>query len=591
MSETSKVKGGQFLISDIDKIYTPEQFNEEQQMMAQSCQDFLDTEVLDKLDRIDALEDGLMPSLMEKAGEMGLLSISLPEKYNGFGGNFNTAIYTSEVLGGGHSFSVALAAHTGIGTLPVLYFGTENQKQHYLPKLATGEWKASYCLTEPGSGSDALSAKTRADLTPDGKHYILNGQKMWITNAGFADVFIVFAQLDGDKFTGFIVDKGTEGLSLGNEEHKMGIKGSSTRQVFFQDCKIPVENLLGEIGKGHLIAFNILNIGRIKLAAAALGASKAVIREAITYANERVQFKLPIARFGAIQHKLAQQAIEIYATESALYRASNDINSMEQDLVATGLPYEQAIQEAAKEFAIECALLKVSGSETLDFVTDEGVQILGGYGFSADYPMDRSYRDSRINRIFEGTNEINRLLIIDMFFKKAMKGQLDLMGPAMKIQAELMAIPEFGSSEATLFSEEEKAIQNIKKATIMVAGAAAQKFMQKLSHEQEIIMNASDMIIQLYQAESTLLRTKQMVAEKGEKEAEAHIAMTKTYIYDVIDKVNKYGKDAINSFATGDEQRMMLLGLKRFTKIAPFNTKDARRLIANKMIEANKFVY
>lgn len=591
MSETSKVKGGQFLISDIDKIYTPEQFNEEQQMMAQSCQDFLDTEVLDKLDRIDALEDGLMPSLMEKAGEMGLLSISLPEKYNGFGGNFNTAIYTSEILGGGHSFSVALAAHTGIGTLPVLYFGTENQKQHYLPKLATGEWKASYCLTEPGSGSDALSAKTRADLTPDGKHYILNGQKMWITNAGFADVFIVFAQLDGDKFTGFIVDKGTEGLSLGNEEHKMGIKGSSTRQVFFQDCKIPVENLLGEIGKGHLIAFNILNIGRIKLAAAALGASKAVIREAITYANERVQFKLPIARFGAIQHKLAQQAIEIYATESALYRASNDINSMEQDLVATGLPYEQAIQEAAKEFAIECALLKVSGSETLDFVTDEGVQILGGYGFSADYPMDRSYRDSRINRIFEGTNEINRLLIIDMFFKKAMKGQLDLMGPAMKIQAELMAIPEFGNSEATLFSEEEKAIQNIKKATIMVAGAAAQKFMQKLSHEQEIIMNASDMIIQLYQAESALLRTKQMVADKGQKEAEAHIAMTKTYIYDVMDKVNKYGKDAINSFATGDEQRMMLLGLKRFTKIAPFNTKDARRLIANKMIEANKFVY
>jgi alkylation response protein AidB-like acyl-CoA dehydrogenase len=591
MSNTSKIKGGQFLISDIDKIYTPEQFNEEQQMMAQSCQDFLDTEILDKLDRIDSLEEGLMPSLMEKAGEMGLLSISLPEKYNGFGGNFNTAIFTTEVLGGGHSFSVALAAHTGIGTLPILYFGTEEQKQHYLPKLATGEWKASYCLTEPGSGSDALSAKTRADLTPDGKHYTLNGQKMWITNAGFADVFIVFAQLDGDKFTGFIVDKGTEGLSLGNEEHKMGIKGSSTRQVFFQDCKIPVENLLGEIGKGHLIAFNILNIGRIKLAGAALGASKAVIREAISYANERVQFKLPIARFGAIQHKLAQQAIEIFATESALYRASNDINSMEQNLVATGMPYEQAIQEAAKEFAIECALLKVSGSETLDFVTDEGVQILGGYGFSADFPMDRSYRDSRINRIFEGTNEINRLLIIDMFFKKAMKGQLDLMGPAMKIQAELMAIPDFGSTEATLFSEEEKAIQNIKKATIMVAGAAAQKFMQKLSHEQEIIMNASDMIIQLYQAESALLRTKQMVADKGEKEADAYIAMTKTYIYDVMDKVNKYGKDAINSFASGDEQRMMLLGLKRFTKIAPFNTKDARRLIASKMIEANKFVY
>jgi alkylation response protein AidB-like acyl-CoA dehydrogenase len=591
MSDKTKIKGGQFLVSDIENIYTPELFNEEQKMMAQSCQDFLDTEVLDKLDRIDSMEEGLMPSLMDKAGEMGLLSISLPEKYGGFGGDFNTSLLTVEVLGGGHSFAVALAAHTGIGTLPILYFGTEAQKEHYLPKLASGEWKASYCLTEPGSGSDALSAKTRADLTPDGKHYVLNGQKMWITNAGFADVFVVFAQIDGDKFTGFIVDKGTEGLSLGNEEHKMGIKGSSTRQVFFQDCKVPVENLLGEIGKGHLIAFNILNIGRIKLAAAALGASKAVIRHAISYANERVQFKLPIARFGAIQHKLAQQAIEIFATESALYRASSDINAMEQELVAGGMPYEQAIQEAAKEFAIECALLKVSGSETLDFVADEGVQILGGYGFSADFPMDKAYRDSRINRIFEGTNEINRLLIIDMFFKKAMKGELDLMGPAMKIQAELMSIPDFGNSEATLFSEEEKAIKNIKKAALMVAGAAAQKFMQKLSHEQEIIMNVSDIIIQLYQAESALVRTKAMVAAKGEKEAEAYIAMTKTYIYDVVDKVNKYGKDAINSFATGDEQRMMLLGLKRFTKIAPFNTKDARRLIATKMIEANKFVF
>jgi len=591
MDNSTKIKGGQFLISDIEKIFTPEQFNEEQRMMAESCQDFLDTEILDKLDRIDSLEDGLMPSLMEKAGEMGLLSISLPEKYNGFGGDFNTAILTTEVLGGGHSFSVALAAHTGIGSLPILYFGTEEQREYYLPKLATGEWKASYCLTEPGSGSDALSAKTRAYLTSDGEHYVLDGQKMWITNAGFADVFIVFAQLDGDKFTGFIVEKGTPGLTLGNEEHKMGIKGSSTRQVFFQDCKIPVQNLLGEIGKGHLIAFNILNIGRIKLAGAALGASKAVIRQAISYANERVQFNLAIARFGAIQHKLAQQAIEIFATESALFRASDDINTMEKELVAGGMPYEQAILAAAKEFAIECALLKVSGSETLDFVTDEGVQILGGYGFSADFPMDRSYRDSRINRIFEGTNEINRLLIVDMFFKKAMKGELDLMGPAMKIQAELMSIPDFGNGETTLFSEEEKAIKNIKKATIMVAGAAAQKFMQKLSHEQEIIMNASDMIIQLYQAESALLRTRQMVESKGEAESQEYVAMTKTYIYDVMDKVNKFGKDAINSFATGDEQRMMLLGLKRFTKIAPFNTKDARRLIAKKMIESNKFVF
>lgn len=589
----TNIKGGQFLISDLDKsqVFIPEEFNEEQNMMAQSCQDFLDTEVLDKLDRIDALEEGLMPSIMDKAGELGLLSISIPENYGGFGGDFTTSMLTAEIIGGGHSFAVALSAHTGIGTLPILYFGNEEQKQKYLPKLASGEWKASYCLTEPGSGSDALAAKTKAVLTDDGKHYVLNGQKMWITNAGFADVFIVFAQVDGDKFTGFIVDKGTEGLSLGNEEHKMGIKGSSTRQVFLQDCKVPAENLLGEIGKGHLIAFNILNIGRIKLAAAALGGSKAVIRHAIAYANERQQFKLPISKFGAIQHKLAQQAIEIYATESALYRATNDINEMEKSLAADGVPYSEAILKAAQEFAIECAILKVSGSETLDFVADEGVQILGGYGFSADFPMDRSYRDSRINRIFEGTNEINRLLIIDMFFKKAMKGELDLMGPAMAVQQELMGIPDFDTAEPTLFSEEEKAIKNLKKAVLMVAGAAAQKFQQKLSHEQEIIMNASDMIIQLYQAESTLLRTQKLVEKDGEAASEAQIAMTKVYIYDVMDKVNKYGKDAINSFAEGDEQRMMLLGLKRFTKMASFNTKNARRLIASKMIEANKFVY
>ncbi len=589
----TNIKGGQFLISDLDKnkIFIPEEFNEEQHMMAQSCQDFLDTEVLDKLDRIDSLEEGLMSSVMDKAGELGLLSISVPEGYGGFGGDFTTSMLTAEVIGGGHSFAVALSAHTGIGTLPILYFGTEEQKQHYLPKLASGEWKASYCLTEPGSGSDALAAKTKAILTDDGNHYLLNGQKMWITNAGFADIFIVFAQVDGDKFTGFIVEKGTEGLSLGNEEHKMGIKGSSTRQVFLQDCKVPTENLLGEIGKGHLIAFNILNIGRIKLAAAALGGSKAVIRHAIKYANERIQFKLPISKFGAIQHKLAQQAIEIYATESALYRATNDINESEKELAASGIPYSEAILKSAQEFAIECAILKVSGSETLDFVTDEGVQILGGYGFSADFPMDRAYRDSRINRIFEGTNEINRLLIIDMFFKKAMKGEIDLMGPAMAVQKDLMGIPDFDTSEPTLFSEEEKAIKNLKKAVLMVAGAAAQKFQQKLSHEQEIIMNASDMIIQLYQAESTLLRTQKLVEKNGEAETEAHIAMTKVYIYDVMDKINKYGKDAINSFTQGDEQRMMLLGLKRFTKITSFNTKSARRLIANKMITANKFVY
>lgn len=588
----NKIKGGQFLITktDFNQVFTADAWTEEQSLLASSCADFLKAEVDPNLDRIDSLEEGLMPSLLDKAGELGLLSISIPEQYGGFGGDFNTALLTTEILGGGHSFSVALAAHTGIGTLPILYFGTEEQKQKYLPKLAMGEWKASYCLTEPGSGSDALAAKTKAVLSPDGKDYIINGQKMWITNAGFADVFVVFAQIDGDKFTGFIVDKGAEGLSLGNEEHKMGIKGSSTRQVFFQDCKVPVENILGEIGKGHLIAFNILNIGRIKLAGAALGAAKRVIGHGVKYANERQQFKMSISRFGAIQYKIAEQATRVYALEAAMYRASDDITQMEEALQKDGMPYEQAILEAAKEFAIECALLKVAGSEVLDYVSDEGVQILGGYGFSADYPMDRAYRDSRINRIFEGTNEINRMLILDMFFKKGMKGELDLMGPAKAVQQELMGIPDFSSKEKTLFSEEEQAIENLKKATLMIAGAAAQKFMTKLSHEQEILMNLADMIIELYMAESTLLRTQKLVANKGEEASVHQIAITKIYIFDAIDKVNKSGKDAIVSFVEGDMQKMMLLGLKRFTKIAPINVRDLRRQIAAKLIEANDFI-
>lgn len=585
-----KTFGGSFLISNIESkdLFTPEHFSEEQIMMAQSCQEFIDQEVEPNLDRIDSMEDGLMPSLLDKAGQLGLLSISIPQRFEGFGGDFNSALLTSEVLGQGHSFAVALSAHTGIGTLPILYFGTEEQKTKYLPKLASGEWKASYCLTEPGSGSDALSAKTKAELTADGKHYILNGQKMWITNAGFADVFIVFAQIDGDKFTGFIVEKG-EGITLGNEEHKMGIKGSSTRQVFFGDCKVPVENVLGEIGKGHLIAFNILNIGRIKLAASALGGSKNVARQSVRYANERQQFNMPIAKFGAIKHKIAEQTIKIFTLESALYRSGDDIGKMEKSLEAEGMPYAEAVLKSAEEYAIECALLKVAGSEVLDYVTDEGVQIFGGYGFSADFPMDRSYRDSRINRIFEGTNEINRLLILDMYLKRAMKGKIDLMGPAMAVQKELMAIPDFGEEDTSLFGKEKKAIANIKKAILMTAGAAAQKLQTKLSHEQELLMNCSDMIIELYMSESVILRAEKIVSEKGEANSEIYIDIAKTYLFDAVDRINKSGKDAIISFADGDELRMMLLGLKRFTKVAPYNTKEARRRIAKHQIEANDY--
>jgi alkylation response protein AidB-like acyl-CoA dehydrogenase len=589
---TKKIKGGEFLIKETDAadIYIPEERNEEQKMMADMTRDFLNHDVIPILDRIDQQEEGLMPKLLDKAGELGLLATSIPEKYQGFGKDFNTSLLMTELVGGGYSFAVALAAHTGIGTLPILYFGNEAQKSKYLPKLASGEWKASYCLTEPGSGSDALAAKTKAVLSADGKHYILNGQKMWITNAGFANVFIVFAQVDGDKFTGFIVESGP-GLTLGNEEHKMGIKGSSTRQVFFSDCKVPAENVLGQIGKGHLIAFNILNIGRIKLCAAALGGSKRTNTLSVQYAKERIQFKQPIANFGAIQHKLAEQAIQIYACESAMYRAGNDIQVTEEKLMSEGKSYEEALLAAASDFAIECAILKVAGSEVLDYVVDEGVQIYGGYGFSADYPMDRAYRDSRINRIFEGTNEINRMLTMDMLFKRAMKGELDVMGAVMGIQKELTGIPEFGEEDTTLFAAEKKAIKNMKKSVLMAAGAAAQKYADKLANEQEILMNMADICILTYLAESALLRTEKLISIKGEEACTAQIDMTRVYLNDALDKVNHAGKEAINSMSSGDEQRMLLMGLKRYTKMAPFNSKDARRRIAAKLIEANQYCF
>jgi alkylation response protein AidB-like acyl-CoA dehydrogenase len=589
---TTKIKGGEFLIkeSNAADIFIPEEKNEEQNMMADMTRDFLSHDVTPILDKIDSQEDGLMVKLLDKAGELGLLATSIPEKYQGFGKDFNTSLLITEIVGGGHSFAVALAAHTGIGTLPILYFGTEAQKQKYLPDLASGKRKASYCLTEPGSGSDALAAKTKAVLTADGKHYILNGQKMWITNAGFAEIFIVFAQVDGDKFTGFIVEKGP-GLTLGNEEHKMGIKGSSTRQVFLNDCKVPAENILGQIGKGHLIAFNILNIGRIKLCAAALGASKKTSTLAIKYAKERVQFKQPIANFGAIQHKLAEQAIQIYACESAMYRAGNDIQHAEEKLAAEGKSYEEALMGAASDFAIECAILKVAGSEVLDYVVDEGVQVLGGYGFSADYPMDRAYRDSRINRIFEGTNEINRMLTMDMLLKRAMKGELDVMGAVMGIQKELTGIPDFGEEDTALFAAEKKALKNMKKSMLMIAGSAAQKFVEKLATEQEILMNLADICILAYVAESAVLRTEKLISIKGEEACKAQIDMAKVYVSDALDKVNIAGKSAINAFTSGDEQRMLLMGLKRYTKIAPLNTKDARRRIAAKLIDAGQYCF
>jgi len=595
MSQTisKSLKGGEFLISEskAEDTFIPEEYSEEHQMMASMADEFLDAEVFPILDKIDAQEEGLMESLMNKAGELGLLGVSVPEEYGGFGKDFITGMLITEKLGAGHSFAVAMAAHTGIGTLPILYFGTKEQKDKYLPKLASGEMKASYCLTEPGSGSDALAAKTKAVLSPDGKNYVLNGQKMWITNAGFAHLFIVFAQVDGDKFTGFIVEKGTPGLSLGEEEHKMGIKGSSTRQVFFMDCKIPAENLLGEVGKGHLIAFNILNIGRAKLAGAALGGCKRACTTSVNYANTREQFKMPIAKFGAIRHKLAEQAIRTFVMESALYRASFQIDEKEKQLLAEGKDFAKALLGAAEEYAVECALLKVFGSEVLDYVVDEGVQIFGGYGFSSDYPMDRAYRDARINRIFEGTNEINRLLMLDMLLKRAMKGELDLMTHATNVQKELMAIPDFGSVDETPFSSEKKTIADMKKAALMVAGMAVQKYMMKLTTEQEIIMNISDMITEIYTSESVLLRVEKLAGIRGHEAISIYNDILKTYITSSVDRLNAAGKTAINSMAEGDENRMLLMGLKRFTKYPAFNTKDARRRIAKELIEANKYCF
>jgi alkylation response protein AidB-like acyl-CoA dehydrogenase len=590
---TTALKGGEWIIKESNpfETFTPEDFNEEQTMVMDMCHQFLETEIHPIIERIDKQEEGLMASLMEKAGEQGLLSTSFPEDLGGLGKDFITSTIVNEGLGGGYSFSVAIAAHTGIGSLPILYFGTDAQKQKYIPKLATGEWKGAYGLTEPNSGSDALSAKTTAVLNEDGKHYILNGQKCWITNGGFADVYTVFAKIDGDKFTGFIVERGMEGFTQGPEEHKMGIKGSSTVQLYFQDCKVPVENLLGEIGKGHIIAFNILNIGRLKLGAATLGGSKGAATTSIQYANTREQFKLPIAKFGAIKHKLAEMAIRIWVGESGLYRTAKWIADKEHDLQQAGKPFAEALLGAAEEFAIECAMLKVFGSEVLDYVVDEGVQVHGGNGFSDEYLISKAYRDSRINRIYEGTNEINRLLTVDMVLKRAMKGKLDLMTPAMNVQKELMSIPDFGSEDEGAFAKEMKYINNFKKAILMVAGAAVQKLMMSLDKEQEVLMNIADMAIETFHAESALLRVMKLVEKQGEAATALQIDMMRTYVYDAADKINKAGKDALNSFADGDELRMMHIGLKRFTKVEPFNTKEARRRICNKMLEANGYCY
>jgi len=588
------IKGGEFLIRETEasQIFVPEEFDEEQVMIADTCRNFLKQEIFPNLERIDQQEEGLMTSLLNKAGELGLLGVSVPEEFGGFGKSFNTSMLVTDAVGAGHSFAVALSAHTGIGTLPILYYGTQEQKSAYLPRLASGEWKASYCLTEPNAGSDANSGKTKAVLSADGKSYIINGQKMWITNGGFADLFIVFAKIDDDKnLSAFIVEKTFGGITMNAEEHKMGIKGSSTRQVFFNDCHVPVGNLLSERENGFKIAVNILNIGRIKLSASVIGASKAVISKAVNYANERVQFGLQISKYGAIRYKLAEMATRTWAVESANYRAGQNIDDTYESLVADGVDSAKAKLKSVEQFAIECSILKVFGSEVLDYVVDEGVQIYGGMGFSAEAPMDRAYRDSRINRIFEGTNEINRLLTVDMMLKRAMKGELDLMKPAQAVAAELLSIPVAEESDDSVFSTEKKYLRQLKKATLLVAGAAVQKFMTTLSKEEEILMNIADMAGAVYIAESAILRAEKLAVMKGEDSVKIQFDMARVYLHNAIDKVYIAGKEAINSFAEGDEYKGMMLGLKRFTKTEPFNSKLARQRIAKSLIDSGNYPY
>lgn len=589
------LKGGEFLIRESrpEDTFIPEELNEEQLMVKQMTEDFLKNEIAPNRLRIEKREPGLTERLLEKAGELGLLGAHMPTEYGGMELDTNTNTVIADMLGPCGSFSTSIAAHTGIGMLPILYFGTEAQKQKYLPRLVSGELKAAYCLTEPGSGSDALNAKTRADLSADGSHYLLSGQKMWITNAGFANIFIVFAKIGGEKFTGFIVERDTPGITLGEEEDKLGIKGSSTRQVYFENAKVPAENVLGDIGKGHLIAFNALNIGRYKLGVMCIGGNKAVIDVAARYANERHQFGQPIGSFGAIQYKLAEMAIRNFAAESAGYRTSQLMQDKKTASEEEGKSFGQATLEAAEEYAIECSILKVAGSEVTDYCVDENVQIHGGIGFSEEYTAARAYRDSRINRIYEGTNEINRMLIVDQLFKRALKGQLDIVGPAWAVQKELAAMPSFEKTEGE-YAEEHKAIADFRKIILMTAGGAAKIQMDgklNMKEEQELLINCADMMIDLFLAESMLLRVQKLADMQKEQPQEVYDAMLQVFFHDASARIAKNATDALVSFAEGDLLKTFLMGLKRFTKYPPVNVKVKRRLVADAVRNANGWCF
>ena len=594
MEYSKNLTGGDFLINEVSAkdIFIPEEFNEEQKMISQTCEDFLESEVFPMLDRIDKQELGLMPKLLGKAGELGLLAISIPEAYEGFGQSFLTAMRANESLGAGYSFSVAYSAHVGIGTMPIVYYGNEAQKQKYLPRLATGEWIAAYCLTEPNAGSDANSGRTKATLSDDGKHYILNGQKMWITNGGFADTLIVFVKIDNDRvLSAFIVESHLPGISMNPEENKMGIKGSSTRQIFFNEVKVPAENLLGKRGEGFRIALNILHMGRIKLGGIVLGAAKRAINQSVNYANERKQFGSLLSSFGAIKSKLAEQVIRTFTNESAVYRTSKNIEEAAKLNLAAGLEKGKAEIDAIAKFSVECAMLKVFGSEALDYVVDEAVQIYGGMGYSAEAPVDRAYRDSRINRIFEGTNEINRLLAADSAIKKAQKGDFDLFTNAKAVFESVDSLEDIIPEFPGYYEEKAHNIQNMKKAVLLVIYTFSERFRKNLIKEQEIMMNVSDMMIQLYAAESTLLRVQKMHRTTDDKHISIYQDILDIFVYDSASRIMKSGKDALGAIEEGDLLLRLNKAIEIFTRVTPVNVVDARRRIADRLIYDNRYTF
>ncbi len=588
------LKSGEFLVENIqaNDIFIPEEFNEEQRMIAQTCQDFLTTEVYPNVDKVDKQDRELMKSMLKKSGEFGLMGISIPEDYNGFGQSFVTQMLAAETIGAGYSFSVAFMAHCGIGTLPIMYYGTEDQRQRYVTKLATGEMLGAYCLTEPGAGSDANAGKTNAKLSEDGKHYILNGQKMWITNAGFADVQTVFAKIDNDRvLSAFIVEKNFPGVVISPDEHKMGIKGSSTCQIFFNDVKVPVENLLGKRGEGFRIALSILHMGRLKLGANVLGAAKKAINDSVKYANERKQFGLLISTFGAIKYKLAEQVIRTYASESATYRVSKDIDDLIEKYKTEGCDKGRASIDGISHYAVEAAILKVFGSEVLDFVIDEAVQIHGGMGYSAEVAVEKGYRDSRINRIFEGTNEINRLLVVDTAMKRAMKGDFKLFDKAADLFANASKLTNGKNGNETYFQEKLRYIDNFKKAILIGIHGVSTKYGKQLVQEEEVLNNISNIMMETYVGESLVLRVQKLQEMKGEAAVSVYKDMVDVFIYDAADKIRKEACDAINAFSDAAAATSLVNTIETLTKVSGVNTKDARRRIADKLIEDNVYKF